>query len=494
VSRKPQMFKTGIKAISKRSQKSLKATLTNFIEHPEDFLPVCTSDCADCPFKNLKKKLNAIKEHIDSPFWIKMHSFGFGEIEKAYLDIEELLSRGEITHTGVIPVGKENLSYVFGKRSARETLVGIEYHYKPYIHLFAFNKYMEKGYVFFVTDENLLCAGKGDKVPEEFINFIQKKLQYSFQRKDKKLFTHRGKGVILEISIGDLTLEIAKDDAKDSISTLKELAVNVGVSDAYLNRYIAYKIKIIIDNIQKVNEIAVDKDTKKEYMKGKISDKDILNYGKNEFITKFIKKKEVAFINDWISYGKNYEKFLDSLNLKPYERVALINLLKKYENPIILEGGSGTKLITMLWEDHAEELAAPIGKYDKSILPENSSEHLHALWMKKIKEEKIVDLPELDNISDNVKFLDKLIRTYKSEGSDAVKRYYQLYKGHTFHTHSMGYALFKQIHAEQEIIWTLSKDEIEHGDSMYNEIKEILSRSGKEYIASVQRFAKKYGL
>jgi hypothetical protein len=481
--------KSGIKATSKSIEKELLDKIKKFLNEPETYMPVCTNDCSHCPFKNYVKKIEKLKENGINSIGGKISiSFG-GEIIKAFADFTEVVEdKKELSHIGITSIDKESYYYIYGKHAKIETLIGLLNKNKPHVHMLAFSTEVKHGYVFYITDK-LLCAGINGKIPEQFIEYINHTLNYSFKREGNILSIGDPIGPYINVSVGGIEINIYKSKASDKSSFVNDLYDYIGTRKNEKSNVAKTSFYVKIGD--KLSPITIEKEIYKSYLNGQISDKNLLNKVVNAYTNQI--KSEKDLILNWVSYKNDIDGFLNALNTKPHEIIAIKNFIKKYGSSIVFEGLSGVKFIETYWEVGKEAFTEPFGK-EPNVPANKADAFLYNLWKEKFKKERLLKIPELSNVRDDLKFLDNVIRIYHSQGVQDVKNYLHSYKNPTFKMKAISYALFTILGSIQDVEWKMTKEEKEMGTKMKPKIEEILNSEGENYISKIEEFKKLYNL
>ena len=238
---------------------------------------------------------------------------------------------------------------------------------------------------------------------------------------------------------------------------------------------LVYKIEIVIPDIvcksncnicirEKLNSYEIDLT---DYIKGKISDSQLITYYKKRRIDVLVDKR--IFLISNVCYGDDITAFLQALKPKEWEKEAIIDIITKEKKAILLEQPSSSKLL--------ENYGIDIIQLEKEFNDTKRREILQHL--PKVQGDKIT------------KFIDNLSRIHRVEGKEGVLKEIKE-KQLSFKEKTISYGFLSAMNVKGEE-WKYSKMEIEFGLHLSENISQLLQSEGDTYKKILNTIVKEVG-
>ena len=431
---------------TKQIEKKLVQVAQKFQKNPSLVLPECRGSCRTCYFEKLKKDIEKLK---DEKYVEKMAGKkGFVAAVAATI----MLAKQKIPYVAFMKIGDENVYYAKRGKVKDEMLVGIQNWEKPNLRMLAYMDIARKKKVYlFSMPDTILCA---EKVPEEFVAFLQKKFSCSAEEyilitwKGKKIPCCSEKNSLLNMKHYFYYPEFEHEIAVEAHVTTIECASQCDtclIEDA-LNQKLDYQ----------------------HYISGEMSDKKFLENYKKKIMWNIEKKKVLIASNK--CYGNNADVFIErELQPKEWEREAVMEIIKNERKAIILEQPSAGKLLEKYGVD-LQKLKEEYHESEKKTILKN---------LPTIRGDKLAE------------FIDDLARTHRVEGKEGVMK---KLKGREMNVKekAIAYAFLHTLGAKGEE-WKYGKMEREFGKHLAPHVAQLLQAEGDEYGALLQKLVKEIG-
>jgi hypothetical protein len=200
---------------------------------------------------------------------------------------------------------------------------------------------------------------------------------------------------------------------------------------------------------------------------------------------------------DGVSYGNNVRKFVEALNPKEHEKLALEFILNKMEEPLIVSKVTPNKVLEMFWNRYGREFIDSVIE-DKEMaksffsLNDTPSNILASVFEYRERQKILSRLPRYNSLPPLAHFADSIARTYKTFGREKalleIKKRPDNPKGK-----SLAYAFLLALGKGKDTKWQFSKEEIEYGEYLREYAKNLLETEPKKYSKSLQELVSACG-
>ncbi|MGM0405829.1 MAG: hypothetical protein ACQEQM_06790 [Thermoplasmatota archaeon] len=497
----------GPKRASKTEQKKLVQNAKDLQKDPMKIVPECQSSCLLCKFGRVKRKVKKIEKYKDDEETLKKLSKRGPGLSKALAGTLLLAIAGKAPRLGTAMTPKGEVSYAKRGSAKKKRLIGLQHFYDPNLRLIAYTKEAKKGYYLYSVGDRVVCTGKKDDPPEDFVkdsingssyNFHEKNDVYycskSSQKKNKTYFEllwgSSGKRFIIDTSCAkrstnlfmELVSGMISKDNSNSFKIKAEYMMDCR-SDCKTCRFGEYT--------------SVESELEDDYFNGNISDNKLLKTFEEDSFNK-VKKKENVYAIGNRCYGKDIAAFLDELRYEDHEKPAVEAVVKGTDG-LVLESGTVNEFFSKLWAKKGiNAINALINDkktakklYEKYDIDETHPREILKMALKiKQKNEKLSNLPEFKKLPPKAKLADELARTYKIEGKKSAVKRLEDFEIRDTRMRSLAYGFMKAFGEGDSLRWKYSESEVESGEFMEDYIKTLLDAEGEGYARALKDLLK----
>ena len=210
-----------------------------------------------------------------------------------------------------------------------------------------------------------------------------------------------------------------------------------------------------------------------------------------EYREKTLKESgEKMFILDGHSYGQDMDGFIKALKPNKYEKEGLELVLKKVDEPIVVDNVTPNKILERFWKNYGfkaiksiiedEDMAEKF--YSLNDIP---SDILELVLKYKERQKILSQLPRYKSLPPLANFADNIARSYKTFGEKKtlteIKKRPDNPKGK-----SIAYAFLLALGKGSDTKWQYSQVEIEYGAFLKEFAKKLLEAKPENYHKALQ--------
>jgi len=505
-----QRIRLGMARSSSRAREREILKIAKRLEKdPTIVLPECTPECEKNPFAKIERHLLRIKEAAGSEETMKTLARKGDPLARAVAATIALKYAGKIPLLAVFKTPFGEASYAIRGKTTKEKLVGVQNLDHPVWRLFAVLDIVKKRKVYvYSSKKGMVCTGRAPHPPDDFVEWDIRHLPYSLGRHGRVLVCRH------------LKAEEVKEDKVSGLAYLsvhwKSANLTIGVCEncvsgentpALLSRYMAgpkladdfevktsYQPVCAVENCELCEgEAPPSNQNIRDYLKGKLSDKDLVERGKHAFQSHVKESNREIYIAGGRCFGDNMDAFIDSLKPDELERAALKAVLEAYEGPVITDFTTPNKVLSLFWEEHGRkalmeitgdpELAGELMReYDSSRSTISSLLHeashltqVHAV---------LSSLPEYGEMPSDWEFADGVARAYRTGGkSEAIRA---VEKGKDA-SKALAWAFLLALNAAEGKDWMFTRIEKDLGQALREIALELLNVPPAEYHSVLSR-------
>jgi len=497
----------GPKRASKTEQKKLVQNAKDLQKDPMKIVPECQGSCLLCKFGRVKRKVKKIEKYKNNEEALKKYSKRGPGLSKALAGTLLLAIAGKAPRLGTARTPKGEVSYAKRGSANSKRLIGLQHFDDPNLRLIAYTKEAKKGYYLYSVGDRVVCTGKKDDPPEEFVKESISNSSYKFVSENNvfycsRSFKEREKTYFeLKWRSADRSFYIDSHCSKTNSNLFMELVNGMISKDNSrsfkINAEYKMDCRADCDNCRFGGDISLRSDLKDDYFSGKISDDKLIDlFEKDSFNA--VKKKENVYAIGNRCYGKDITGFLKEMRYESYEEPAVKAAVKGTDG-LVLESGTVNEFFSKLWDKngfnaiHAliNDKQRAMALYEKYDISETHPREILKKALKiKQKNEKLSSLPEFKELPPKAKLADDLARTYKIEGKEsAVKKLEDIEISDT-RMRSLAYGFMKAFGEGDSLRWKYSKSEVESGEFMEEYISTLLDADGDDYAQALKDLLK----
>jgi hypothetical protein len=476
----------GTKTAAKAEQKKLISRLKELRNNPALLLPKTRSGTKEAElYSKVLKELELAKEQYENPPSFMSSIFGSkpkDPLAKAYgASLTVIDSGAPVMAIARFPHGEVN--YVLrGSGISKEKLIGIQNHENRLWSRFAHLDYVKKyKYFIYVMQKGMVCTGIKPKYPKELWNEACNDIKI-------KLGNDSPFGLeICCVSLGEKIIIPSKRMSKSKENSYSH----------FLKHQVAFEpnIDFTLDIKTIFSDIVSDKPKEllSNYNKGLISDSELwvslLNYQKE----KIIDSGEQHFIVSDNIFTK--KEFMDKISNSKIDEAIVEDILSDYNNSIVLDNMSLSSFTEFTWDIAGKNLVNRIDQNEvKNYVGDNSLELLRKLYNQIVKESLTSEYPQFKSLSEPLKILDNVVRLLKvDEKARALKLLENLVSNNNM-TKSISWSILVCLKATSSRAWKYSKEEKALGDSLSENIGNLIKSKPEDYTEILEAISERIGL
>jgi len=353
----------------------------------------------------------------------------------------------------------------------------------------------KKLYVF-SWDTHFICTGKTPQPPQDFLQFLEKKLELPFH-KDTFCCPHitpeqaNNKTILnkdylrINWTSANITIALCDSCASSTKNTLFEISKYLLVPKYSKD----FDIEVIT-HVMKHTTSPSETRFLREYLSGELSDLDIMRKNVKTREETLKQSKEKVLMLDGISYGSDVHRFVEVLHPKETEKTALEFILEKVDEPVIVSHTTPHKILEKYWTDYGKGFLNTI--VDNSamveslmLLDDTPSNIITLAYEYKQRSLILSRLPSYESLPPLASFVDRVARTYKTFGEKnallELKQPLDTPKGK-----SIAYAFLLVFGKGSEVAWKYSKEEREYGMFLKQYAQQLLEAQPEQYSDRLQ--------
>lgn len=498
----------GPKRASKIQQKKLVETAKELAEDPMKVIPECQDNCWFCKFGRAKRKIKKIEKYKDNEKKLKKLAKRGPDLSRALAGTLLLAISEEAPLLATTRTPQGEISFAKRGKASKNRLIGVQHFDDPKLRLMAYSKEAKKGFYFYSWGDRVVCTGKNDDPPKEFVKSVIGDIPYKFEKKDS---TYVPKGFDKKVNYSYFALRWDPIDVKFIVSKRKSSNEN-NLFTSLSSRFISkdnsssfslrgeYRIDCVSDcNKCRIenSDIDIPKNIKEAYFNGEISDREFINHYTKEGWNK-IKEKENIYAIDGRCYGKNMGDFLSVFSFEEWEEGALRNIIEKSDG-IILDDGTVNELLNHVWSDLGKQtIRKIIGDdqekvdkiYEKGKERSRPRELIKRAREEKKRKDKLSSLPDFKKLPPKAKFAHEVVKRFKTEGKNSALQYINDTEMNNTKMKSVAFGFLEALGEGDSRRWKYDDSEVESGEFMAETVEDLIDADGEDYAELLQHLLK----
>lgn len=496
------------KRASAVQEKKLIKTAKDIAENPLRVIPKCEGSCLLCKYSRDEKKIKKIKKYKDDVDKLKRYAKRGSDLSKAVAGAM-LLAKQEkapLLARARTPEGE----LVFAKRgkAEKERLIGVQHYNDPKVRLLTYSPESKKGYYFYSIGDHVVCTGKEDKPPEEFIENAVEEAPYNFKKEDRAYTCGHTSDEYDESYLeldwpgADKKFLVCSDCAeKDEnlfISITSKMISPDNSKSFSVNANYKMECSSDCERCISKSDIQVSNELKEKYF-GKLSDRGFLNEFRKEAFNKLESRSDLFAVGERC-YGKDKKAFVSDLKYEEWEKPVLRAIITRLDG-IVLQEGTVNELLNKVWSRYGKLAIKSLiddddvveEYYEKVEEGEKPRDVLREVIDYKEKRKKLKDIPEFKELPSKAKFAHDVTIKYKTEGAKEAVKFIENKKIQNTRMKSLAYGFLVAFGKESSHQWKYSETEIESGEHLSIYIDDMLDSTGEQYAEKLQRLLKESG-
>lgn len=470
------------KTAPKTKEKEIVERAKKLFQNPLLIVPYPLDAKSEKPISKLRKeieKLNEIKEDVKRLEKLSKKKGLVGALAGTLL----IAHSEKAPYLALAKMGKRNIMYAIRGKADREMLISFQYFDDPVLRLLGFKSFVIKNkLILYSWDNRFVCTDKDNIVPDEFLEFVIKKLDLK-RDNDCACCRHLTSDMLngkerpntdyIKIKWKNVTIGVCKECGRER-NTFIEISKHF--IDPLLKDHLS--LEVILSVSKEAQRYYTD-----EYLFGSIStDAALINKNLEEW-KKSLRGK--VFILKDKNFRKDMESFIDALKPNEIEKRALRIILSRIEEPIIADEASASKVLNTYWKRFGRDVLEHFTK-DKELAEElysydyPPSKILEIAWDLMEKKEKLSRYPSFATMPPVAKFVDKLVKTYVLFGKDKVISMLSR-PPENVKERAIAYAFLLALGKGADRKWQYTKVEQEYGEYLKEFVEKLLNSSPERY-------------
>ncbi len=492
MAKKFRRVRTFARTAAKSMEKKLIENAKELQNDPYLILPEYSDNYSKRYFDKIKKSLDKILRFKDDIAKLEKLS-NKRDLSGALAGTLTIAHSEKAPYLGVAKYPTGDIAYAQRGRADKEKLIAVQYFDNPVLRLLGIKDIsLKKRLHVYSWDDGFLSTGLEAKPPKDFIDFLMKKTKLSYKNGIatcgdikpevvKKKETYKKNYLRIHWKSADVIVAICEDCAKSSKNTIFNMTKYIlepSISNDFSIEVIGQVVKqkeTGSEQIQKLNE----------YLSGDLTDIKLIEANMKYREESIKESGEKILILDGISYGTDIDKFIKALKPNKFEKEGLELILEKVEEPVVLDNVTSNKVLEKFWKDYGLDAINSIIENEEMAekffsLNDTPSDILELVFNYKERQQILSQLPKYKNLPKLAKFIDNVVRTYKTFGErEALAEIKK--RPDDPKAKSISYAFLLVFGKAKDKKWQYSQVEIEYGDFLKDFAKKLLDSEPKKY-------------
>ncbi|MEF8848006.1 MAG: hypothetical protein V5A68_02615 [Candidatus Thermoplasmatota archaeon] len=487
------------KSITRTASKSLEKKLIQkakeLKQNPYLVLPEYNDRHSKRYFRKQKRHLSKVEKYKDDVKKLKKLSKK-KELSGAVAGTLLLSHSEKAPYLAAVKTPEGEVKFAQRGKASKEKLIAAQHFDNPVLRLMGIKDIaLNKKIHVYSWDDGFISKGKRRDPPEEFVDFIGKKIDL---KKDGNhcFCKHLSKDNIEQNkTLSDkFYLKIYWKSADMFFSICEKCASKNENTIFKITRYLIEKdiskdfdIEVVGKAVKKT-EVKDDDETffVDGYLSGGLSDLKIINKNKEKRIEKLKTSDEKILVLNGESYGKDTESFIKALKPKEYEKIGLEYFLNKSDKPLLVNDVSPNDVLEIFWDDYGLSLLESIVDDSDTAsklfdLDSTPSKILATSFKYKKQRDILSELPDYKYLSPLASFADHIAKTYKASGKEKAINEIKKKKPDDTKGRSLAYGFLLALGKGKEDKWKYKKVEVESGEFLKEYALKLLDSSPEDY-------------
>lgn len=502
--------KVGMKArtATKVQEGELIRNAKRLRDDPDLLLPKCAASCRSCPFERIGGKLRRLTRWRDDEKKLKASSRWGGNFSKAFAGTLLLAIQEKAPYLAVARVGNREVAYASRGKARKETLVGFQHFDDPNLRLLPFAKLARRyGLHIYSTKKGMICTGREDKPPKEYVSQVLNLLLYGLEKEDGVYTCPHLEGrafLRVEWPAASLSLSICRY----CVSSKENIPSTLSRRMTFPRTARPFRVEVHPNYVHKVPskscplnaKVELSRSLSEEYLSGGISDKEVLTRHIEEVVdgVRSGPRRIYAFGNQ--CFDDNLDLFIDALRPTNAERLGLKAVLEHVDESLILDEATPSKVLEMFWDEYGDlALEAVLGEEASGMSKEDLSKEMLLSRVlreaeKKARSREILStLPKYRELPPVARFCDSLARLFKTKGPKVAADRIMTSRGPRSEFRALEFAFLLAFGFGEGREWQYEKEEVDFGHHLKKYVIELLEADGEDYDRSLKNLLRESG-
>lgn len=509
MAKKPKQrgLRTQLRAASKVQERGLQEKAQRLTEDPSHLIPTCVGHRSH--FTGAQRAVARVWAKRDSDWWLGFWSRWGNPIARAFAATlmvaraseDQIIMLQVKTPIGTYPVAMRG-------KAKRDHVVGVQYFDDRKARLFLVRDLVKKsGLAFYSMPEGgIACGGKRARPPEEFVRAECQSLGLGTDPEGWACphAIHAEERLTLHWKAAGVKLRKCAACAREgnTLHTIVQHIAAKGVLDQF-------EVRVDLAPLPEKgsmpakppSEVPLDKAALERYRKGEIEDGGLLQAQRAARLAHLRTQPGPLFVNNGVTFGRDAEAFIASLQPKPLEQTALTAALAAWDKPVVMEGGTPAKVLSELWKDRGlAALEAVAGSaevaqqvYDgHDVAAKGVGPALQQAQSRGLRAATESVLPTYAKLPPAARLADKVARAHRAHGRAAALAVLDAEDGASLK--GLVHAFELALDAGQGKEWKYSGTEQGLAATLHPDAAALLRAEPAEYHAALQALARAAGV
>jgi hypothetical protein len=353
---KQRAIRTQLRAASKIQEAALQAKADALMEDPTPLVPVCHGHRSH--FWWVQRGVGKVWESRGNLRKLGFRSRWGPPIARAFAATllaaggreDQIIMLQVKTPIGTFPIASRG-------KAKRDHLLGVQYFDDRQLRLFLVRDLARtKGLAFYsMPDGGIACGGKHAKPPEAF---VAAEAQALGLLKDPEGWgcahaIHADERLALHWKPAGVRLRKCAACAREG-NTLHTLVQHIAANKVLEGFEVTVRLAPMPEKgaspVPLPAEVPLDPSALERYKKGELDDAGLLRAQRQARVAHLRTLPGPLYVNAGVSYGKDAEAFIASLQPKALEETALRAAFEDHDKPVVVEAGTPAKVLAELWQ------------------------------------------------------------------------------------------------------------------------------------------------
>jgi hypothetical protein len=483
-------------------------------ESVDGLLPRLTPECPTERFDRLRRELEEVREARDDARRLERLSRWGDPLARAYAGLLKFALEPTTPAVVGFPGPGGEVSYASLARTDREAEVAVQQSDEPDRLLFGYLDWSRKGFHFYATRRTLVCTGRSNRPPPEFLAEKTESLPYRFHDGPSaglRLCSHLAAGEprpFLEVDWrgAERRFRVCRRCTKEERHLLSALSHGAAVPDpdeefpvsAELNVRCEGGPECVHADLPELARALV-----KRYELGRLSDAALLDAFVDELKPRIERTRRATFVAGGVCYGDRFPAFLDALQPSPIERQALEEVLRDRSGYFEVDEPAASRALERLWADHADEIVRTIVRDPEEArrlveeargAPGRVAEILKRAQRRTEERELLEALPRYDRLTREAAWVDRIAREHRTHGAGGAERAIVQSLPREGKERGIGYALLLALGRGGSHAWQFTPTEREFGQALEGHARELFHAPAAGYHPALDRLLQAAGV
>lgn len=496
------MFRKGPKRASKVQESKLIKNAEKLAEDPLKVIPECRDSCWFCKFGKAEKYIKKISNHKDDKKYLEKLSRKGPMLSRAVAGTLLLTIDKKAPLLASAKTSRGDISYARKGNASEKYLLGVQYFNDPVVRLFAYHHSAKKGFYFYSWKSNIVCTGKKDQPPDEYIQNRLSSIRYRLKTVENNSTCGH---TVPSSSASYVTLEwrgigtrfsICSGCARNDVNLFMHLTEGMLSHDNSESFSLKgrYRLECASDcrdcSLPKTESITGE--LKEKYFSGELSDVKFLKDYKQSARNK-LKKSPNAYVLGTRCFGNDKDLFLKGFDYEDYEEKALKKAIEG--KPLVVDQNSVNELLGTVWKQKGKEIIRLFVGDEERIdeLYESSEERkitprdvLRTAYNIKKKNERLKSIPSFEPLPTEARMAHELAMVYKTQGKDETISHIDGLDISDTRLKALTYGFLEALNSGDSHQWRYDRTEIDVGKSLKKYVLKLLESEGDEYARALQ--------